>query len=120
MIAEDLGLERTVRAEWRDLFERRGPGNPRIPSFTVSVYPPGGELLAELSRQHARLEERWRTSSPQELGRPLEWRFGGHFTALRSAALFLAVPHEALHLGSLAAWRRHLGLPSALGRMPRG
>jgi len=120
ILAEDLGLERTVAEEWRALFERRGPGDPRLPSRDSSEYPPGEEVLAELARQHVRVAARWRSMSDAELAEPLSWRFCGHFPTLRGAALFLAITHEASHLGQLAAWRRALGLPSALGRMPRG
>ena len=46
-------------------------------------------------------------------------KFDGEFPTVAGAALFLAVTHEALHLGQVAAWRRARGLPSALAGMPR-
>ncbi len=51
------------------------------------------------------------------LDAPVEWRFDGTLPTLADAAVFLAVTHEAQHLGQLAAWRRALGLPSALAAL---
>ena len=119
LLAEDLGLEREVSLEWRDAFERRGPGDPRLPDADPTAYPSGESILAELERQHARVAERWATMPDSELDAPCHWRFGSDLPTVRGVALFLAVSHEALHLGQLAGWRRALGLPSALARMPR-
>ncbi len=120
ILAEDLGLEREVSARWRELFERRGPGDPRLPSRDVAAFPAGERVLAELERQHRRVSERWGKMTEEELAQPIEWRFDGHLPTVAGVALFLAVTHEALHLGQLAAWRRALGLPSALANLPRG
>ena len=115
LLAEDLGLEREMSPEWRALFERRGPGDPRLPERTA--YPGIESVLTELRRQHARVAERWRAMSDDELAEPIEWRFDGEFPTTGGVALFLAVTHEALHLGQVAAWRRARGLPSALARL---
>ena len=117
MLAEDLGLEREMPPGWRELFERRGPGDPRQPDPDPARYPPIEEVIAELRRQHERIAHRWHEMSDAELAAPLEWRFDGEFPTTGGAALFLAVTHEALHIGQLAAWRRARGLPSALARM---
>lgn len=119
LLAEDLGLMREVPESWRDLFERRGPGDPRLPTRDPSAYPEGEAILTALERQHDRVSRRWAGMTEEELAEPIAWRFGGHLPATRDLALFLAVTHEALHLGQLSAWRRALGLPSALGSMPR-
>lgn len=120
LLAEDLGLERTLPDAWRELFERRGPGDPRLPDRDPSAYPDGPAIVEELARQHDRVAARWATLTEEERSAPVEWRFGGDFPTLGGVALFMAVTHEALHLGQLAAWRRALGLPSALARLPRG
>jgi len=120
MLAEDLGLEREAPAAWRALFDRRGPGDPRVPDPDPARYPGLGSLLDELRRQHERVARRWRSLPDDALAAPLEWRFDGEFPTLAGTALFFAVTHEALHLGQVAAWRRARGLPSALARMPRG
>lgn len=119
MLAEDLGLVREVADDWRELFERRGPGDPRLPASDPDAYPDGPRVLDELARQHARVAARWASLSPAEAARPVRWRFDGEFPTTAGVALFLAVSHEAMHLGQLAAWRRGLGLPSALGRLGR-
>lgn len=119
LLAEDLGLEREMPERWRDLFERRGPGDPRLPDPDASAYPPGADVLAELRRQHTRIETRWREVPSAQWRERIEWRFDSEFPTLGGAALFMAVTHEAMHLGQLAAWRRAMGLPSALAGMPR-
>jgi len=120
MLAEDLGLEREMPPRWRELFERRGPGDPRLPDPDPASYPPLAEVLAELRRQHERITRRWRSLTEEALAAPVEWRFDGEFPTTGGAAFFMAVTHEALHLGQMAAWRRARGLPSALARMPSG
>jgi transposase-like protein len=120
ILAEDLGLERDLPEGWRELFERRGPGDPRLPDPEREAYPPMEALLAELERQHGRVERAWRQKLEEgsadggELERPLEWRFGDALPTLGDTVVFLAVSHEAMHLGQLAAWRRARGLPSGL------
>lgn len=122
ILAEDLGLEHDLPAGWRELFQRRGPGDPRLPEPDPDAYPPMAELLTELGRQHRRVDAIWRQKleAGEEpvlgpaLTDPLEWRFCGAMPTLGDAVLFLAISHEAMHLGQLAAWRRAAGLPSAL------
>lgn len=117
LLAEDLGLERDLPVGWQELFERRGPGDPRLPDPRREAYPSLADLLAELARQHARVEQAWREKlvpGGADLEAPLTWRFGAALPTLGDATLFLAVSHEAMHLGQLAAWRRARGLPSAL------
>lgn len=120
LLAEDLGLERDLPPGWQELFERRGPGDPRLPDADPGTYPPMRELLAELERQHRRVERIWRRrldeggSGSHALSGPCRWRFGDALPTLGDAVGFLAVSHEAMHLGQLAAWRRARGLPSAL------
>ena len=46
----DLGLERDLPDGWRELFERRGPGDPRLPDPQRDRYPPMNELLDEVRR----------------------------------------------------------------------
>jgi uncharacterized damage-inducible protein DinB len=120
ILAYDLGLDRDLPEGWEELFQRRGPGDPRLPDPDRNAYPPMKELLAELERQHQRVERVWRTKlaeNADELSAPIEWRYDEALPTLNDAALFLAVSHEAMHLGQLAAWRRALGLPSALNSL---
>lgn len=123
LLAFDLGLERDLPVGWQDLFERQGPGDPRLPNADRSVYPPMEALILELERQHARVEDQWRkmlaedAEAGQRLEAPLDWRYCKSLPTLSDAVVFLAVSHESMHLGQLAAWRRAVGLPSALNRL---
>lgn len=123
ILAEDLGLERDLPEGWKELFERRGPGDPRLPVSDPAAYPPMADLLAELERQHLRVARVWQQKMEEKeqesprLSDPLEWRYGNMLPTLGDATLFLAVSHEAMHLGQLASWRRAKGLPSALASL---
>jgi hypothetical protein len=119
MLAEDLGLERNLPEGWQELFERRGPGDPRLPTDDQDDYPAMDTLLAELERQHVRVEAAWREklADGSELDAPIEWRFHNDLPTLGDAVLFCAVSHEAMHLAQLAAWHRSRGLPSALATL---
>ena len=109
-------LARMVRFGLEQILEA---GDPRLPDPDASRYPRLAEVLAALRRQHARVAAQWRSLPDETLAAPIEWRFDGEFPTTGGVALFLAVTHEALHLGQLAAWRRAQELPSALARMPR-
>ena len=123
ILAEDLGLERDLPEGWKELFERRGPGDPRLPDPDPAAYPPMEELLAELGRQHSRVEQAWREKLTEDgpggtgLEAPIKWRFCEALPTLGDATVFLAVSHEAMHLGQLAAWRRAQGLPPVLNSL---
>ena len=47
----------------------------------------------------------------------IQWRFTKHMPALLDIVVFMCINHEAMHLGQLSAWRRAMGLPSALGEI---
>jgi len=123
LLAEDLGLDRNLPEGWKELFERRGPGDPRLPDSNPDIYPSMKELLAELARQHLRVERAWREKQEEGgqggtgLAAPIGWRYCDSLPTLGDVTLFLAVSHEAMHLGQLAAWRRAQGLPSALNSL---
>ena len=76
LLAKGLGLPRQMPADWVELFERRGPGDPRLPSTDRAAYPTSAELLGELRRQHERVSEAWRVAEREgRLDTPAEWRF---------------------------------------------
>ena len=118
LTAADLGRPRELPPGWRDLFERRGPGDPRLPDRTAE-YPSAETLLDELEALHDRIREGLASIDAERLAQREEWRFDSLLPTLRDSTLFMTIAHESMHLGQLAAWRRAHGLPSALGRMPR-
>jgi len=114
LLAQDLGLPDDLPAGWAELFQRLGPGDPRLPVTDPAAYPSREVVLAELARQHERVAAAWRATLPSRWAETEEWAFGRDLPSRADVALFMALTHEALHLGQLAAWRRAHGLPSAL------
>lgn len=116
MTVEDLGGEMQMPDGWDDLFLRKGPGDPRLPLVEVE-YPTKTELLEELERQHNKVKKHLLNSTEQELAAPIQWRFGNYMPTLLDVVFFMCVNHEAMHLSQLSAWRRAMGLPTALGNL---
>jgi len=113
LTAQDLGLPSELPDGWAELFQRRGPGDPRLPA-SDAAYPTRDEVLAELRRQHDRVEGACRALEAEHWARTDDWAFGRDLPTLADSTLFMAISHEAMHLGQLAAWRRGQGLPSAM------
>jgi uncharacterized damage-inducible protein DinB len=102
---------------FKELFARSGPGDPTLPNADVTVYPSKEKLIAEMEKQHKRLTEYLLSMDQRKLAEKFEWRFASFFPTYQDRILFLCVNHYAMHLGQLAAWRRAMGLPSALGAL---
>jgi hypothetical protein len=119
LVAQDLGLPSDLPDGWAELFLRRGPGDPRMPEGDPAAYPSGEDLLRELRRQHERVDRAWRSTAAERWATEEDWAFGRDLPTLADATVFMAATHEALHLGQLAAWRRAMGLPSALRALAR-
>jgi hypothetical protein len=117
LTAQDLGLPSQLPSGWADLFQRRGPGDPRLPAD--ADYPSREDVLAELRSQHDRIAEACRALKAEHWARTDDWAFGRDLPTLADSTLFMAISHEAMHLGQLAAWRRSQGLPSALLELAR-
>ena len=116
-LAEDLGAKFEMDDKWRDLFLRKGPGDPRLPESDRSVYPQKKQLLEELNRQHEKVKNLLLAIDEAELNQTVKWRFGKQMPTLLDLVLFMAINHEAMLLGQLAGWRRAMGLPSALSNL---
>jgi len=102
---------------YADLFQRMGPADRRLPEIAEGVTPPSrDELLAELTRQHDRVEHALRGSTDDVLEERLTWKLAHHLPRVADVVQFQAL-HEMLHLGQLASWRRASGLPAAMARM---
>lgn len=117
LTARNLGGVMEMRDGWRELFLRRGPGDPNLPTSDVERYPSKSELLSELSRQHELVKELLLKATPEVLEAPFKWRFSSYMPRFLDMLHFMCVNHEAMHLGQLAGWRRALGLPSALAEL---
>lgn len=117
MMAEDLGDTFEIPQGWKELFLRKGPGDPAMPEKDISKFPAKKDLLAELEKQHNKVKAILHTKSTEELNEAISWRFKSMMPSLLDLTVFMCINHEAMHLGQLAAWRRAMKLPSALGRM---
>ncbi len=113
-LAEDLGGVFGITDQWKALFLRTGPGDPRLPETDVSLYPAKAELLKELNNQHEKVKYWLRKKTKDQLHETFQWRFSKQMPTLLDLVLFMCINHEAMHLGQLAAWRRAMGLPSVL------
>lgn len=112
-----LGGTYNPNPEWEKVFKRQGPGDPRIPSTTRSDYPSKASLLNALEQEHNNLQSLLLTLAPEKLASPLSWRFSSHLPTTWDMLTYITLTHTAMHLGQLAAWRRALGLPSALNML---
>ena len=52
-----------------------------------------------------------------ELDKKVKWRFSEYMPTMLDLITFMCINHEAMHLSQLAAWRRAMGLPSALASL---
>jgi hypothetical protein len=116
MTVEDLGGTYEVPGGWKELFQRKGPGDPRKPAEGV-VYPPKNSLLSQLKLQHSKVETALMHADQGFLNAPFKWRFNQYFPTTFDLVAFMCISHEIMHLSQLSAWRRAKGLPSALAAM---
>lgn len=116
-LVEDLGGTFDMDDKWKDLFLRKGPGDPRLPEPDRSAYPRKNQLLDELRKQHEKVKNLLLASDEAKLKQPIKWRFSKQMPTMIDLVVFMAINHEAMHLGQLAAWRRSMGLPSALSKL---
>ena len=117
MLAEDLGAKFEMPDNWAELFIRKGPGDPRKPDKNISKYPSKELLINELEHQHNKVKSLLKIADENKLRENIKWRFNSYMPTLLDVVIFMCVNHEAMHLGQLAAWRRAMGLKSALATM---
>ena len=117
MVVKYAGGEQDIPRKWIDLFHRKGPGDPTLPEADASRYPSKKELLEEFERQDELLKVVLLNADPNDFLESTKWRFAEYLPARIDCIFFMCVNHEAMHLGQLAAWRRAMKLPSALGRL---
>ncbi len=114
MVINGLGGQYEMIHGWRDLFERKGPGDPTIPDNDYTKYPSKLELLRELSNVHRLVKELLEKTPIEVLETRVEWRFDRFMPTELDSIIFMCITHESIHLGQLGAWRRAMELPSAL------
>lgn len=113
-LARDLGAKFEMPDQWEELFLRQGPGDPKKPDPDKRKYPSKQLLIAELENQHNKVKHLLQDVEEAKLDEPLAWRFSNFMPTLRDVVAFMCINHESMHLGQLAAWRRSMGLESAL------
>lgn len=112
----NLGGEHQLPQGWEELFKRRGPGDPRFPEQSIA-YPSKQQLLEQLESLHKKVSALILNLDQERWAEEQTWRFSQHFPTMYDLTHFMCVTHEMMHLNQLAAWRRAMNLPSALGRM---
>jgi hypothetical protein len=117
LLAASLGATKEMPEGWAELFQRKGPGDPRLPSADPDSYPSKDTLLSELERQHNKVKEYLVVFDPQKLSEPIAWRFKQYLPTYFDLINFMCISHESMHLGQLSAWRRGMSLPSALAKL---
>jgi len=80
------------------------------------LYPSKETLVATFFERQRRAIDAFRSTTEATLlaENPAEGRFKEMFPTVGSAAAFLLTGHVAMHLGQISAWRRVMGLGSAM------
>lgn len=113
-LAMDLGAAFEMPDNWADLFMRKGPGDPRKPDPDKNKYPSKQLLITELENQHNKVINLLKNMDDNSLDVAMTWCFSNFMPTLGDVVTFMCINHESMHLGQLAAWRRAMGLKSAL------
>lgn len=116
-LMNNLTGEYILAEGFKEVFLRTGPGDPTLPNPDSAAYPSKENLLKEMDHQHQRLINYLLQIDPKKLDEKFDWRFSAYFPTYRDRILFLCVNHYAMHLGQLAAWRRAMGMSSALASL---
>jgi len=97
---------------WQDLF-KHGATCEHDPE--ASKYPPMDEIMAKFESGHAALIEAIKSTDDETLLKPIAdegWREFLHTNG--AMAGFMVHNHVMFHLGQMSAWRRMMGLGSAM------
>lgn len=112
-----LGDTYNIPKHWDELFKRNGPGDPRLPNTDTTLYPDKATLLDTLKKERNKLKTKLLGIENSFLHEDVSWRFANYMPKNIDMLLFMCINHEAMHLGQLSAWRRAMGLPSALAKL---
>jgi len=106
-----LGVAPTLPEAWMPLFTIGSQ-----PTDDRAAYPTKAELLAAVQSRQALFADAMRRADPSAFGVPTpEEKLRAFFPTVGDLATSAMTSHIALHLGQLSAWRKAMGLPSALG-----
>ena len=95
-----------------------------MPLFTIgsqptddrAAYPSTAELLAAVESRQALLTDAMRNADPSAFEAPTpDEKLRAIFPTVGDLVTSAMTSHIAVHLGQLSAWRKAMGLPSALG-----
>lgn len=105
-----LGLDVSVDPTWQEKF-----GRGSTPVDDVSQYPDLAELLATFELTHKRVSEAFLKVDDAVFDEvtPHE-RLRERFPRTGQMLTFMMTSHEMFHLGQLSAWRRAMGMKSAM------
>ncbi|MFZ9689707.1 MAG: DinB family protein [Phycisphaerales bacterium] len=97
-------------AGWEDLFKAGAP------CVDAGTYPSKDALMAHYMAGHQKIAELLTELDDGVLAgpSPAEGVFKERFPVLGQAVLFLCNNHQMMHLGQISAWRRVMGLGSAM------
>jgi len=107
-----IGHEGTISNPegWEDLFKAGAP------CVDAGTYPMKDALIAHYRASHQKVAELLTELDDAVLAgpNPAEGALKERFPVLGQAVLFLCNNHQMMHLGQVSAWRRAMGLGSAM------
>lgn len=117
MTTRTLGGVAAVPEGWVEIFQRKGPNDQTRPETDASKYPLKADLLTEFARQRDLVKASLLAVDEARLNEEVTWRFTKYMPCRLDLVVFMCITHEQTHIGQLAAWRREMGLPAALGTL---
>ena len=106
-----LGVAPTLPEAWMPLFTIGSQ-----PTDDRAAYPSTAELLAAVESRQALLTDAMRNADPSAFEAPTpDEKLRAIFPTVGDLVTSAMTSHIAVHLGQLSAWRKAMGLPSALG-----
>jgi len=117
MTAELLGHGYDVPAEWDELFRRKGPGDPTMPTEEIGTYPSKAELIEALQEKYERVVALIEATDDEAFEKPCQWKLDHYMPTVGQVLYFQCLLHHSWHIGQLAEWRRMMGYDSALKRL---
>ena len=112
-----LGEPYEIPDGWDDVFRRRGPGDPRIPSDNRPDYPTKKKLLEVLSQKYQQVVRLIKAVDEDRWNERETWKLAPYMPTVGEILYFQCLMHHSWHIGQLAEWRRMMGYDSALVKL---